>query len=126
MPFLIHRGRRVQSGRGLGSIFKSVFKMLIPAAKAAIKSPIARNILKAAKSAGKDAALSLASDAVAGRNMGESLDRNLQDARETIGMSLKPTKPVATRQRASKKKQRNKSSLSYPAKRGKRQRDIFD
>ena len=128
MTLLVHRGRYIQRGRGIGSVFMSLFRSLLPAAKtlgtSVLKSSVTKNVLKAAKEAGKDAALSLAADAIAGENVKKSFDRNLQSAREKIGMSLQPQKRTYKRAQPTKKKYTH--SQSKLAKRARREKDIFD
>ena len=132
---IIHRSRYLQTGRGIGGIFASIFKSLVPMVKSlgrsVVSSPITKNALKAAKEAGTSAALNLASDAIAGNDMRDSLNRNLKDARQSIGMSLQQpekskSKSAKSTKRGSKGRKRTKvKQLGVTAKRG-RYRDIFD
>ena len=84
----IHRGPYVQRGRGFGSTISSWFKKVIPAAqlmgKKILESPITQNILKTAKRSAIDAGLNVATDALEGKKIKESLNENVATAKKAV------------------------------------------
>ena len=125
-----HRGPIIQRGKGLGSLLSSLFRKVVPAitsiGKSIIKSPVAKNVLSAAKDAAIDAGLNLASDVVSGKNLKSSLNENIGRARITIGDSLRPRqgkkRSTVKRARSTVSKQRGKKKNIKKRK----TQDIFD
>lgn len=80
-----HFGDPFQRGRGLGSFFSGLFKKLIPIASTFFKSPTGQTI--------KDVAISTASnfatDVFKGKNVKNSAQENLMQAKDQIGEALK-------------------------------------
>jgi hypothetical protein len=92
MALRFHQGPYLQRGGGLGNIFGSLFKAIIPAAsklgRNIIKSPLTKSILKSAKDTAVEGGLTLASDALRGRDMGESVQKNLKRARSRVADAI--------------------------------------
>ena len=102
---LIHRGRYIQEGSGVGgilgrqrgggfgSLFSSALRFILPwlksTGKAVLQSPMTKNVLSAAKEGSKKAGLNLLSDAIAGKDLKESLGKNVGELRESVGQALK-------------------------------------
>ena len=120
----IHRGAFSQRGRGLGSIFSSLIRAVIPAAskvgKAMLKSPITKELLKTAKDTAIQGGVSLAADALRGEDMSESLQQNLNMAKERMADSMET---AFTRKRPGNK--RKKPRRGGVGKRLRRSHDIF-
>jgi hypothetical protein len=92
-----HAGIRIQQGRGIGSILGGLFKFLIPAARTAaktiVKSPLAKNVSRSLGNEAKKAAINIALDALQGKNVKQSAQSSLNQARSSIAKHLKRTVP---------------------------------
>ena len=93
---IYHSGPRIQRGRGLGSILRGLFKSFAPVAKLGmsygkklISSPLAQKLGSTALDAAKKSAANIAADVIAGNNLKESAQRELQDAKEKIASTLR-------------------------------------
>lgn len=93
---LVHRGERYQVGRGIGSLFSGLFRGLKPllsmglaTGKRLLTSDFARKIGSTALDIGKEAAKNVAVDLLEGRNVKESLDKELESAKSQIATKLK-------------------------------------
>lgn len=93
---LIHRGERFQSGRGIGSLFsgiirglKPLFSMGLSAGKKLLTSDTAKKIGSTMLDMGKDAAKNLAVDLLEGKNLDESLNKEIQSAKAKIASKIK-------------------------------------
>lgn len=126
---LIHRGRYIQSGRGLGSIFSSLVRRVIPVVKSIgrsiISSPATKNIISSVKDSAINAGLNMASDVVSGENVKESFHKNLASVGENLGDSIKSelsnlkrksskVKPAKKRKLPRKKFGKNKKKVKFP------------
>lgn len=92
---IVHRGDRFQRGRGFGSFFASIFRTLKPlvsmglsTGKRILTSDTARSIGQTALDIGKDAAKSIAKDVLTGKNVKESVDKELEVAKEKIANKI--------------------------------------
>lgn len=86
-------GRRaVQRGRGLGSVFSSVFQKVLPALKIfkshLSQSPLMREIGTSLRNHALQGVKQLAADAVAGRNVKAGINKSLEKARADIASTL--------------------------------------
>jgi hypothetical protein len=110
---IIHRGPRTQRGSGLGSIFASLFRGLVPLIKTGskiavksgaqfVKSPVGKRIIKSAKKELVKSGTSLASDIAKGENVGKSLKKNLKQASGRVAKAAiqAPKKRVKAKKRA--------------------------
>lgn len=93
---LFHKGERFQSGRGLGALFSGLFRTLKPlfsigisAGNKALQSQAAKTIGSTALDIGKQAAKNLAADLLEGNDMGESLNKELQSAKNIIASKIR-------------------------------------
>ena len=84
MSRLVHR--RIY-GRGIGGIFRGIYKFfrpllnfLIPSLKKAVKSETGRKLIKQAKKSALKAGVKTLSDVSTGENVGESMTKNLKKA----------------------------------------------
>lgn len=91
-----HSGLRYQRGRGLGSIFSGLMRGFAPlarmglnAGKKLLNSDIVKNIGKSALDHGKKTLLSMAADLVEGKNVKESAQAQLNEARKDIASKLR-------------------------------------
>lgn len=98
-PFLIHRGAQYQQSSGIGGIFRGLIKWLVPAikigsraagtlGKAAVKSPIVKELVKEAKKGVVDTGIGLASSAVAGDNVKQRFKQDIAQARKRLGEAI--------------------------------------
>lgn len=104
-----HSGPRFQRGRGLGSIFSALFRSLRPLASMGLKagkrilnSDIVKNIGSTALDATKDAVKNIAVDLLEGKNIKESANQQLEEAKSKLAQTL----------RGSGRKRRKKKNIS--------------
>jgi len=93
---LFHKGERFQSGRGLGSLFSGLFRTLKPlfslglsAGKKALTSQTAKTIGSTALDLGKQAAKNLAADLLEGKDLSQSLNKELDTAKAAIASKIR-------------------------------------
>jgi len=93
---LIHRGDRFQAGRGIGGLFRGLFRGLKPlvsmglsAGKRFLQSDLMKNVGRTALEMGKDALKNVAADALEGKNVKESLDKELDTAKSRIAQTIR-------------------------------------
>lgn len=91
-----HIGARYQRGRGIGSLFSGLIRGFAPIArmglnfgKRVITSDLAKNIAGQALDSGKKMALNLAADLLEGRNVKESAQTQLDEAKKNIATTLR-------------------------------------
>jgi len=92
----IHRGERIQAGRGLGSLFGSIFRTLKPLAQMGIQagrrfiqSDFAKSIGRTALETGKEALKNVVADALDGQNVSESLNKEVTNAKSKIAQQIR-------------------------------------
>jgi len=92
----IHRGSRFQSGRGFGSLFSSFFRSMKPLVKMGINtgkrilnSDLAKSVGKTALEMGADALKNVAADALEGKNVKESLSKEVENAKSKIAQTIR-------------------------------------
>ena len=80
---------RLQRGRGLGGIFKSLAKLASPlisnaakTAKTAIASPAAKRLVKSLKQQAVESGANILTDVIDGKNVGESLSSEFDNVKE--------------------------------------------
>src|SRR6266496_5410779 len=88
LRMIFHRRNFVQRGTGIGGTFSSLYRATYPAAqklgKEIVSSPLTQNILKSAKQSAAKAGLTILKDALLGRPIGQSAERNLSAAKRKI------------------------------------------
>jgi hypothetical protein len=94
--FIVHRGDRFQRGRGLGGFFSGIFRTLKPllsmglsAGKKILTSEAAKSLGREALDAGKESLKRVAVDALTGKNVKESLDKELDEAKIKLAEKIK-------------------------------------
>jgi len=94
--FIVHRGTRFQQGRGFGGFFSGLFRTLKPlmtmglnAGKKFIASDAAKAIGRTALDIGKETAKNVAVDVLTGKNIKESLDKELDSAKNQIADKIR-------------------------------------
>ena len=106
-----HRGPSIQVGAGLGSIFSSLFRSLVPVAKGAAKTigKIAKN--EGVRSAGRylkkevgRAAVDTALEALDGKAVGAAAKKRLKSATRNILLAGKASRPARASKRPLKRK----------------------
>jgi len=93
---MVHRGDRFQQGRGFGGFFSGLFRTLKPlfsmglsAGKKLITSDAAKSLGQSALSIGKEGAKQFAVDVLTGKNVKESLDKELNTAKQKIAQKIR-------------------------------------
>ena len=91
-----HSGLRFQKGRGFGSFFGSILRGLKPIAKMGlnagkrfIKSDFVKKLGNTALDVGKQAATNIAVDVLEGKNLKDSAQEQLEEAKKQIATTLK-------------------------------------
>lgn len=131
---LTHRGPYIQRGRGFGSIFSSIFRSAVPALKTLgskiLGSSITKNVGKTLAQSALQGGLSLASDALDGKNVKDSFSSNVTQARRNLAKTLR--KEVAARSSVpvkspvKRKRQPVKLRVLTRPKRPKPRKSLFD
>lgn len=93
---IVHRGERFQSGRGIGSLFGGLLRGLKPlvsmglsTGKKILGSQLAKNIGSTALEMGKDALKNVAADILEGKDVNESLNKELNNAKSQIASTIR-------------------------------------
>lgn len=110
-----HTGKRIQRGRGIGSIFGSVLRSIIPIGKKILTSNTTKSLAKSIGNSLKDAAIDTALDVVEGRNIKESAQERLNETRGKIAKVIrsKTNKPKVKRHSKSKQQKINEKKAYY-------------
>ena len=99
-----HRGILIQKGRGIGGVFNSLFRTLLPIGKAVIKSspkiiksaaksPLGKKLRKSAKKV----ALNTAKNLMESGDINKTFRKSIEDSKKEISNALQP--PEKTRKR---------------------------
>ena len=94
-----HRGVLIQRGRGIGGVFSSLFRSLLPIGKAVIKStpsiirstaksPIGRKLRRSAKKV----ALNTAKNLIETGDINKTLQKSVNDSKKEVENALKSSK----------------------------------
>ena len=94
-----HRGVLIQRGRGIGGVFSSLFRSLLPIGKAVIKStpsiirstaksPIGRKLRRSAKKV----ALNTAKNLIDTGDINKTLQKSVNDSKKEVENALKSSK----------------------------------
>ena len=94
---LYHSGIRVQRGQGIGSILGGLFRSILPkvaksglrAAGKIARSDIAKDVGRQLRDTATRSAVNMAVDALEGRNVKESLQNQLESAKQDIATSVR-------------------------------------
>lgn len=118
MSLNFHEGARFQRGRGIGSFFSGLFRMLRPmasmglrAGKSILSSPIAQKLGNAALDIGKSAAQNIAVDMLEGKAFKDTAAEQVSDAKKTLATALKGG--GRKRKKKSSAKSRKKAAGNY-------------
>jgi len=94
--FIVHRGDRFQQGRGFGGFITGLFRTLRPlfsmglsVGKKLITSDAAKSIGRTALDIGKESAKKVAVDVLTGKNVKESVDKELESAKQKIAEKIR-------------------------------------
>lgn len=139
LPFNPHQAALFMHGEGLGSIFGSIFRRIVPLATKAVKKVASSKILREAGKqvldTGVSAAANVAANAISGdKTVGEAASEELQNARKEIGNAIRNANlkrtiddnddDVKTTSKKKIKKRRKKSVVS--TKRKQFRHSVFD
>jgi hypothetical protein len=111
-----HHGPRFQRGRGLGSIFAALARGIAPIARLGLRagrslfsSPFAKKLGQSALDIAKQSAVNLSADLLEGKDMSESAQNELNNARSKIASTLRGGKKRKKHKKNAKvvKKSRN-------------------
>jgi hypothetical protein len=106
-----HSGLRFQRGRGLGALFGGLMRGFAPlarlglsAGKRLLQSDAVKNIGSALAESGRKAVTNIAADLLEGRNVAESAQNELDDARKKIASTLRGSGYRRKRKKSCQKK----------------------
>ena len=94
----VHRGRTLQRGYGLVGIFRGIMRAILPAAKAVIRSPIAKSFKKSIMKGGRH----LVADVVRGDNVKAATKRRLAALRDSVADDINVAPPRAKKKKRAK------------------------
>ena len=108
MSLRFRGGERLQRGRGIGGLLRLAKSLFFPVVKTigktaikAANSKVGKQAIKAIKEQAIDSAVNLTSDLIAGKDMGEGIQREMGAAREKtaefVGNIKKTNKSAKTR-----------------------------
>ena len=110
-----HRGVLIQRGRGIGGVFSSLFRSLLPIGKAVIKStpsiirstaksPIGRKLRRSAKKV----ALNTAKNLIETGDINKTLQKSVNDSKKEVANALKSSKDSRKRNFSSLSRRKNR------------------
>ena len=100
----MYLGNRFQRGRGIGSLFGTVFRSILPIGKRILQSNVTKTLGKTVGKTLKDAAIETAADLLEGKTIKESAKKQLETTKRKIAKAIKSD----TRQVSHKRRKRNK------------------
>ena len=111
-----HKGVLLQKGRGIGGVFNSLFRTLLPIGKAVLKSspkiikstaksPLGRKLRKSAKKV----ALNTAKNLIESGDIKQTLKKSIEDSKQEVSNALNSSK-------SSRKRKKNMQSHCKPKK----------
>ena len=138
MSLRFRGGERLQRGRGIGGLLRLAKSLFFPVVKSigktavkAANSKVGKQAIKAIKEQAIDSAVNLTSDLIAGKDMGEGIQREMGVAREKtaefVGNIKKTNKSAKTRKPKQKiLKKVNASKIGSRKYRDTKYQDIFN
>ena len=84
-----HSGRKLQLGRGIGSLFASITRSLLPMGKKILTSNTTKALAKSVGKTLKEAAVDTAIDVLEGKSPKEAAQRSLERTKRKIADKLK-------------------------------------
>lgn len=102
----------IQHGDGIGNIFKSLFRFLVPAAKKTFKAvgnvgkqllsnPAVKDIAKTVKEEVLRTGVNAVANVIAGNSVAEPMQSDIAEAREKIATTIKKIQPGSGKKRSS-------------------------
>lgn len=93
---IVHRGDRFQAGRGIGSLFGGLIRGLKPlvsmglsTGKKILGSKLVKDIGSTALQMGKDTLKNVAADLIEGKDVNETLNKELDNAKHQIASTIR-------------------------------------
>ena len=86
---ILYLRRRLQRGRGIGSLFGSLVRTLMPIGKKMLTSNTTKSIAKSVGRTLKDAAVGTAIDVLQGKSVEEAAKQNLNTTKRKIANAVK-------------------------------------
>lgn len=112
----IYQRPYIQRGRGLGSLFGSLFRSVVPVVskfgRSIVSSPVTKSIGSALKNSALETVGSVGADLLRGEDLSQTLDKNLAQARNKVADALEKS----TKQPPNKKRKKTKKTTE----------DLFD
>jgi hypothetical protein len=118
-----HVGLRQQRGRGIGSIFSGLIRGFAPIARKGLQfgkqilgSSLVKNIANSALESGKKAAINIAADLLEGKNVKNTAQKELDEAKNKIASTLRGQGPrkrkLKSKKTSATKKKKSRKSYS--------------
>lgn len=102
-----HTGRRIQRGRGIGSLFGSLFRTLLPLGKKLLTSDASKSIARSVGKTLKEAAVDTAMDVLQGKDVKEAAQQSLNKTKRKIASTIRSnTRMITTKKKKSVKPNR--------------------
>lgn len=129
---LLTRPRRIQTGKGIGSILRGISRVIRPILSSPVVKNAAKNIATKALNSSVAAGSQVVQDALKGENIVDSLKRNvvnqgdqvIQHAMEEVGIKKSPEKKPSSNKKG---KKRSTVNSGYKKKKKKKKKsDIFN
>ena len=105
-----HSGRKIQRGKGIGSIFNSIFRTILPIGKKIVTSATAKSLAKSVRDSLANAAINTVGDVIEGDNLKEAAQKRLNESRKQIGAVIKK-RNIKSKQNYSPKLVRNPNKM---------------
>lgn len=130
---LYHSGVRIQRGRGIGSLLGGLFRTILPkvassgakVAKRIIQSDIAKDVGRQLRDTATNSAVQMTADALEGKNVSESLQNQLDNAKKDLAKTIRSRSKVRNTKRKLTSHSKT-SSKSRSTKKRKQRKTIFD
>ena len=107
-------GERLQRGRGIGGLLrlaKGLFKPILKSAKAAITSNVAKAIGKAVTNQLVESGANIATDALMGNDVNESIQRGLQNTKQKAVAGVQNLKRQIKQKRKREEQKKKKKAV---------------
>ena len=114
MSLRFRGGERLQRGRGIGGLLhlaKGLFKPILKSAKAAITSNAAKAIGKAVTNQLVESGANIATDALMGNDINESMHRELQNTRQNAAVGVQNLKRGLQQKRKREEPKKKKKAV---------------
>ena len=97
-----HRGLHLQRGKGIGSLFNSIFRTILPIGKKILSSPTTKKIAKTIGKKLGNIALDTVGDVLDGNDLKSIAQKRLHQTKQEIGKAIRNRQSEKPRQKRKK------------------------